>query len=271
MARRPRRRDHLDKLQQAQREQRLLQDLRRITPKTITINPILTAATIGNSLRNILLNERSLLPGYALQAAQLAADTIRPELELPGKKLLVTDPKTYTNTGRQLYNLETTTIQQITSSMINSENTKAITDILEATGYKTVNQLDAMEIQYYNQEATTAFIEAGEEWQWVAECDATTCPYCWAMHGTTHPATESMIAHNHCRCQARRVDARRQTADSRFDRLSQKQQNMVLGPTAGQAYREGKFSLSDTFEYVDHPQWGRVMRRKNLTELLGNQ
>lgn len=271
MARRNRKgRDQFAGLRQAQREQAIMRELKRITPQNISVSPITTAGTIGQGLQNLLIRQRQLLPGYALKAAQLAADTIRPELELPGKKLLFADPKLYNAAGNSLQGLQTDTIQKITRELVSNENLKTVGELLESAGYKTVNTIDNMEIQSYNLEATAAFTEAEEQWQWVAQCDGTTCSYCWAMHGTIHDSSEPMTAHPHCRCEARRVDNRRQTTDSKFQRLSSKQQNQILGPTAAAAYRDGKFDLADTFKYSNHPKWGRVVKRKNLSELLGN-
>lgn len=42
-------------------------------------------------------------------------------------------------------------------------------------------------------------------WSWSSACDATTCPGCFAMHGTEHPLSEKFESHPDCRCGPRPI------------------------------------------------------------------
>jgi hypothetical protein len=69
------------------------------------------------------------------------------------------------------------------------------------------------------------------------------------MHGTWHPASESLRSHPRCKCvqqPATRKDARDATDGSeRFAKLSQAEQAQILGPGKADAYRQGQITLAD--------------------------
>lgn len=79
-------------------------------------------------------------------------------------------------------------------------------------------------------------------WAWTASLDSRCCPACWAMHGRTFRLAEPGPAgHGGCRC-TRLVltsGASPPSAESRFRRLSRRDQMAILGPGRWELWRSG--------------------------------
>jgi hypothetical protein len=85
-------------------------------------------------------------------------------------------------------------------------------------------------------------------WAWLCQCDLSSCPACWALHGTTHPLDEDGPAsHGGCRCQRLPLvgDNSLPSAEARFRRLTRRQQLAVLGPARLEMLRSGQITWTD--------------------------
>lgn len=98
-------------------------------------------------------------------------------------------------------------------------------------------------------------------WAWSAKLDDRTCPACWAMHGTEHPATETMRGHQSCRCVPVPVlawdtpgEAVGGTAEAKFRALPREQQLRVMGPGRLQALEDG-VGWDRLAQVRDNPGW----------------
>jgi SPP1 gp7 family putative phage head morphogenesis protein len=118
-------------------------------------------------------------------------------------------------------------------------------------------------------------------WRWHSALDSRTCAICFAMHGTLHGFNETLNDHPQGRCvmlpetkSYRELgldipDERRpvESGESRFAKLTDEQQQSILGRGAYERYRAGKLKLPDLVgERVD-PKWGLVRFIKPLSEI----
>lgn len=110
-------------------------------------------------------------------------------------------------------------------------------------------------------------------WRWKATAGTRTCAFCWAMHGSEHPLSESLASHPNCRCVMEPVlhDEQRApaTGPERFDRLSPERQRLILGPAKHAAYEAGDLGLEDLVGTRRDREWGRVGWEKSLTSVVG--
>ena len=114
--------------------------------------------------------------------------------------------------------------------------------------------------------------DAAQGWTWVAQLDKTSCAVCWAFHGRTFTSSEPMPTHPRCRCHlvpTAGLPNGVATGAERFTTLSTRQQDWVLGPAAGRAYRDGRIALADVAGTADHPIWGPVAVRRSLRSVVG--
>lgn len=111
-------------------------------------------------------------------------------------------------------------------------------------------------------------------WTWISAKDKTTCPACWAMHGSHHPLDEPMAAHPSCRC-TMIPDVEGATlvippGSQDFDHLSPADQRAILGPGRYEEYRSGRQRLED-FAHIHHdPLWGDSVQVANKQEAAQN-
>lgn len=107
-------------------------------------------------------------------------------------------------------------------------------------------------------------------WTWVSALDRRTCPSCWGMHGTEHPASEpGPFDHQNGRCA--RVPRTKSWADlgfaieeppsilpdagQVFAGLAPAQQAEILGPGRYAAYADGNFPMSSWSVRQANPGW----------------
>jgi hypothetical protein len=108
-------------------------------------------------------------------------------------------------------------------------------------------------------------------WKWLATLDTRTCPACWAQSGSEHPLSEpGPLGHQNCRCT--RVPQTRSWADlgfdsidepesvfpdskARFGSLSDTEQRRILGPARFDAWKAGRFPMSDWAVRRSNPGW----------------
>lgn len=119
-------------------------------------------------------------------------------------------------------------------------------------------------------------------WHWMAKLARTTCPACWAMHGTFHKTEERLHGHPRCRCAMApftktfeelgipgvpesRLKAPEPGA-SRFLRLDESDQRAILGPGRYQAYQEG-VTLREMAYTRRSKQWGPSIALRPVLKL----
>lgn len=115
-----------------------------------------------------------------------------------------------------------------------------------------------------------------EAWARVSACDASTCPACWAEHGSIHPLSEPFDEHPGGRCRAAPVlkDARNPTITPGPERLaaaSEDVQRRVLGPARFAAYQDGALSLADLSVRQQSAAWGPHVAVRPLADLVGTE
>lgn len=90
-------------------------------------------------------------------------------------------------------------------------------------------------------------------WRWLSTQDRRTCPACWGMHNTVHPASEQLEGHQSCRCAPVPILAGDDELDPRtgrtlddlghpddaFRKLDREDQLRILGPKRLEAFDNG--------------------------------
>jgi len=119
-------------------------------------------------------------------------------------------------------------------------------------------------------------------WLWSAALDRRTCPACLVMHGTEHPATETLDGHPRCRCAMvprtktweelglDGIPDTRPTIQPGKDWLtgqSAATQRAVLGTRKWAAWKRGDISLDDLVARTHSPEWGTMRRERSMVEI----
>jgi hypothetical protein len=126
-------------------------------------------------------------------------------------------------------------------------------------------------------EASRANYQANSDevsgWQWYAQLDETTCMSCVAMHGTIHPLDEPLDDHHHGRCTPIPVVLGNALIDedsgsSWFDELSEEKQKSMMGSGAHDAWKSGKFDLSQLSHQVEDDVYGAIRTVTPLKDLV---
>ena len=131
---------------------------------------------------------------------------------------------------------------------------------------------------YASREASRAMYVANDDiisgWTWYSSLDADTCMACAIEHGTIHSNDESMDSHYNCRCTSLPVvigyNDQVQTGTDWFSNLSESEQRNMMGSSAYEAWKEGKFDLSDMVTRRHDDVYGEMLARVPLSELLSN-
>jgi SPP1 gp7 family putative phage head morphogenesis protein len=124
-------------------------------------------------------------------------------------------------------------------------------------------------------------------WTWISALSDTTCPLCWAMHGTQHSLDDRMETHPACRCSQRPMlrpwgeinpllagatQPRPEVPGvTRFGQLTPASQRRILGPKLYQAYADKRIVLSNVVKRTYSPKWGGGRRAATASELLGGK
>jgi SPP1 gp7 family putative phage head morphogenesis protein len=139
-------------------------------------------------------------------------------------------------------------------------------------------------------ESTRAIYDAADVvdgWIWHSATDATTCPVCWALHGSEHETTEVMGTHPNCRCtMLPKVKSWDDLSDDLgltesidelptnfepagsdlFAKLTPAEQKGILGPARFEAYKNGELTL-ESIPRATTSRFGPGVRSANLDEL----
>ena len=111
-------------------------------------------------------------------------------------------------------------------------------------------------------------------WQWYAHLDGLTCMSCVAMHGTIHPLSKPLDDHHHGRCAAVPVVLGQalvpeDAGAAWFNNLPEEQQRIMMGTGAFDAWKAGKFELSQLSHQVPDDVYDLMRTVTPLKELLG--
>ena len=129
---------------------------------------------------------------------------------------------------------------------------------------------------YASREANRAMYVANDDviqgWVWWSSLDSDTCMACAVEHGTIHSNDESMDSHYNCRCTSIPVvagyDDKIQTGTDWFSGLSEKEQRSMMGAETWQAWKDGKFDLSDMATRRHDDVYGEMLARTPLEQLI---
>ena len=110
-----------------------------------------------------------------------------------------------------------------------------------------------------------------DRWRWSARLTNRTCAACWAKDGTMQAVDRPMGTHPACMCVmvpvVEGVSDGPAVGPRRFARLDAAEQDRILGPSKGAAYRDGIIRLEDVAAHTHSPAWGEGLRVRTLAEL----
>jgi hypothetical protein len=124
-------------------------------------------------------------------------------------------------------------------------------------------------------------------WIWYAavELANSPCPICWAMHGTKHPNSETLITHPSCRCSMvpetytwaelgfpdvgdeTSADGLIEPGEELFAKLPEAKQLEILGPGRMALWRHGEYDLKDFVGMAHVPGLGKTRVLKSLSSM----
>ena len=123
-------------------------------------------------------------------------------------------------------------------------------------------------------------------WVWHSALSPTTCPACWALHGSIHSLDERCDDHISGKCVA--LPRTKSWAElgfkgipdnrppivlgtDRFAALSPAEQDAILGKAGGAAYRGGAVKLEDFVARRRSRTWGTMRYARSLRGVLGDE
>jgi hypothetical protein len=110
-------------------------------------------------------------------------------------------------------------------------------------------------------------------WRWTAAKTPATCALCLAMDGEVFPPEEVLSSHPACRCSMVPLPKtdfggpKPQSGEAYFQKLTDAEQNRILGKGKAEMYREGKLTLKDNVVWRDSPEWGRQPASRSLADI----
>ena len=134
-------------------------------------------------------------------------------------------------------------------------------------------------VQLYSyREASRASYTANSDvvkgWQWGATLDGLTCMSCIAQHGTIHPLDERLNDHHNGRCAMIPVTnlfppAISEDGKTWFEKQPEAKQRAMMGNGKFEAWKAGKFSLSDLSVQRMDKVYGQMRGVPPLKDLVG--
>jgi SPP1 gp7 family putative phage head morphogenesis protein len=122
-------------------------------------------------------------------------------------------------------------------------------------------------------------------WRWSAALQESTCPVCWAMHGTVFPLSEKMATHPACRCSMRpvlrpwseinpNIKSPKERPEPKhgpelFAKLPAASQRRILGPLGHDAYKAKMLKLPDLVQETYSPKWGKGRQQRSISATIG--
>ena len=131
---------------------------------------------------------------------------------------------------------------------------------------------------YASREANRASYAANSDiidgWMWVTALDGDVCMACAVEHGKVHPLNEGMDSHYNCRCSSipivKGYEYNWQTGEDWFKGLDESQQEKMMGKSAFEAWKDGKFDLADLETRRHDDVYGEMLARTPLEQLINN-
>jgi SPP1 gp7 family putative phage head morphogenesis protein len=120
----------------------------------------------------------------------------------------------------------------------------------------------------------TANSDVVEGWIWSATLDGLTCMSCVAQHGTVHSMDERLNGHHNCRCaMVPKVilfpSAISEVGEGWFAKQPEAVQRKMMGPGKYEAWKAGKFDLSQLSIEREDKVYGAMRGEAALKDLLG--
>lgn len=110
-------------------------------------------------------------------------------------------------------------------------------------------------------------------WVWIASLDSRVCLSCLAQHGTKHTLDEELNDHHAGRCSPAPLvkgtswHQEMQSGRDWFNEQPEAIQRQMMGKGMYEAWKAGKFELSDVSVEYQNDVYGIMQRTKTLTEL----
>lgn len=174
------------------------------------------------------------------------------------------------------------TAEQVAKAILDGvgagQNPRVIASAIDrALGYGLENALRmtrTVQVYSYRYANHASFIANGVgEWQWFSRLDpARTCMSCVAMHGTIHPASETLNDHHNGLCipipvvgGAKLVE---NTGEEWFSMQDAGTQSGMMGAKRYEAWQDGKFGFGDLSSEHGDDVYGLMRVMTTLKELL---
>lgn len=114
------------------------------------------------------------------------------------------------------------------------------------------------------------------DWIWYANLDNVCCSSCVAMHGTEHPLDEPLDDHDNGRCTAipRTIlnpNFSVESGEDWFNQQDETRQREILGGGMFDAWKDGKFGLSDIPTQRPDDRFVTIRSPRSLKELTGDE
>jgi len=147
----------------------------------------------------------------------------------------------------------------------------------------TVRTAQIKSYQLANQSTYLANPNIVPMWIWHSALDGRTCMSCVNLHGSEHPATETMRDHHNGRCAPLpktisyrdlgipidEITSEIERGEDWFNRQAESVQREMMGPGMYQAWKEGKFEFGDLTKSYEDDVYGELLRENSLKDLLG--
>jgi hypothetical protein len=141
-----------------------------------------------------------------------------------------------------------------------------------------LRQVRTVQLYSYREANRATFLvnaDVVEGWIWHAHLgDTRTCMSCIAMHGTEHPLTESLNDHYNGRCaMVPKVPGYdnpvKESGQEWFEKQSETRQKEHMSDAKWEAWKEGKFGLSDMPVDKNDRVYGMMKTEQSLKALIG--
>lgn len=149
-----------------------------------------------------------------------------------------------------------------------------LADIIGSAGWQAETVLRTETLTAFRSASQEAAAPFAQKYVWQAAIDGSTCPICWAMHGTEADIGAEFSTHPNCRCTVVPLVTGYEddllgiigNGEERFAALSEDEQMNILGRGRYELYASG-VPLSAMVRETYDPVWGGGRRLATLAEL----
>lgn len=188
---------------------------------------------------------------------------------------------------KRLGNLPAWTSEQVANAIIEGVGlgrnprtiAAAITRTLGMGLTSSLTTIRTVQLWSYREASRASYIANADVvrgWVWYASLDDSTCPSCWAEHGTTHELGEPLNDHHNGRCAALpwvigTSNPVGVSGEQAFRQLSEEKQRAILGGGRYDAYKAGAFEFPALSSVRTDEVYGPMRTAAPLAELVGEQ